>query len=149
MQVPAEFYPLLDTKVAKPDSFETSRRRKRSTTDVATNTSHPKATLFNTAAGRRLRRRRRDISLTSSSGSTMTVHVLLQFDGYRVNLTQVDALSDNATFLLHKPPIILLPSDVMPFYPNHDLVVEVEVSNEIGQRFFLSASRSACFWKCA
>lgn len=121
-QVPDEFYPILDTKVAYEQYLGVLRRRKRSTAGVATNASLPEI-----SAGRRSRRHRRDLSLESKSGSVMVVHILLQFDGYTVNLTQVNMLSANATFLLHKPPTVFLPSDVILFYPDLDIKVEIEV----------------------
>jgi hypothetical protein len=130
-QVPDEFYPILDTKVGYPEYLGVLRRRKRSTEVVTTNASLPKAPEFYTASGRRLKRRRRDLSLESESGSVMVVHILLQFDGCKVNLSEVDPLGDNATFLLHKPPTVFLPSDVILFYPNYDIKVELEVRGKV------------------
>jgi hypothetical protein len=75
---------------------------------------------------RRLRTRR-DASITTGAGKTMTVYVRLQFDNLQMNLTE--PLLNVSTLLLKRSPSVYLPDSIINYYPGHDQIIEIQVTN--------------------
>ena len=65
--------------------------------------------------------------MVSESGSKMSVFVELRFDGFIVNVSSVPTLTSPATLLLHNPPSVTVPSQLIAFYPNISQIVELRV----------------------
>ena len=116
VEVPDEFRPRLDdSDPDDEDSAASRRRRKRNSSGVVNWIDW----LSSSSS-----RSRREVALDNGSGAEMTVHVVLWFDGYRINLTKT--VPDDR-LVLRNPPTIQLPDSVIPFYRNTSNVIEIRV----------------------
>lgn len=74
---------------------------------------------------KQLLRIRRDASVTTGGGKTMTVYAQLQFDNLQLNLTE--PILNQSTLLLKNSPSVNLPDSIINYYPGHDQIIEIQV----------------------